>query len=315
MVKRESHVRATPFKIHLPLLLCAALFAGGCSTPMPPGQGETVAATVRNGPFPAYETGPLPAKTKILLVAGGSTLANFLQEVLDQRSYWLKVGYRPSEIACYYVRPDPRHYLEDKEQFDNLAPHARGFYQARPDQIYGHISQLATEAPKHVYFYTTSHGVAPSDEVDDYALVYDADPIDYKTRLHYYIRPTELRDALNKLPASTSKTVVLQGCHAGGFIDAKQPTYRSRTLRTVPSISILAASRFDRTSFGCGATDDSTYYGSAFLSALREQNVRVPELDLAELDSATVDRVEWMEQTHHVPFEKRSLPQFYSNRP
>ena len=298
------------------LLLLLCLMAGACSTPTSPRRGDSITATVRNGPFPAYETGPLPAKTRILLIAGGSTLANFLQEVLDQREHWLRAGYRPNEIACYYVRPDARHYLEDKDQFDKLASRARGFYQARPEQIYAHLSQLATEEPKYIYLYTTSHGIAPNEDVDDYALVYDADPADYGTALRYYVRPTELRSALNQLPSFTSKTVVLQGCHTGGFIDAGETPYRSRTLRSVPSLNVLAASRYDRTSFGCGATDESTYYGSAFLAALREQNGRrVPEINLSDLASATVDRVEWMEQTHHVPTDRRSLPQFYSSRP
>jgi hypothetical protein len=298
------------------LLTALTLLTGACSTPSRIGRGESLTATVRNGPFPPYETGSLPPKTKILLVAGGSTLANFLQEVLDQRSFWIKSGYRPAEIACYYVRPDARHYLEDKEQFDDLAPHVRGFYQAKPSQIYAHLSQLASESPQHVYLYTTSHGVAPSDDLDDYALVYDADPLEFATALHYYIRPAELRSALKRLPTATSKTLVLQGCHAGGFIEAKQEPYRSRTLREVPEICVLAASRFDRTSFGCGATDESTYYGSAYLAALREhKNERIPEIDFEEVANAAVDRVEWMEQTHHVPFDKRSLPQFFTNRP
>ncbi len=310
------HVRALLLQPRSLLVLALALLTGACSTPTPPGRGESVTATVRNGPFPAYETSPLPPKTKILLVAGGSTLANFLQEVIDQRAFWLKSGYRPSEIACYYVRPDARHYLEDKEQFDKLALQARGFYQAKPAQIYAHLSQLAAESPPHIYLYTTSHGVAPSDDLDDYALVYDADPLEFGTHLHSYVKPAELRNALNRLPASTSKTLVLQGCHAGGFIDAKQAPYRSRTLRDVPKICVLAASRYDRTSFGCGATDDSTYYGSAYLAALREQrDKRIPDINFEDVANAAVDRVEWMEQTHHVPFDKRSLPQFYTNRP
>ncbi|MBU6302576.1 MAG: hypothetical protein KGS60_13555 [Verrucomicrobia bacterium] len=298
------------------LLLALTLLTGACSTPAPPNQPESLTATVRNGPFPPYETGALPPKTKILLLAGGSTLANFLQEVLDQRSFWIRSGYRPSEIACYYVRPDARHYLEDKEQFDDLAPHVRGFYQANPEQLYAHLSQLAAEAPPHFYLYTTSHGVAPSEELDDYALVYDADPLEFGTKVHSFIRPAELRNALNRLPAATSKTLVLQGCHAGGFVEARVEPYRSRTLRNVPNLCVLAASRHDRTSFGCGATDESTYYGSAYLAALREhKNQRIPQIDFEEVANAAVDRVEWMEQTHHVPFDKRSLPQFYTNRP
>ncbi len=303
--------RPSPAFIALvPLILLAA----GCATAPGPRVSETLTAPVRQGPFHPYQKGSVPPKTKIFLIAGGSTLANFLQEVLDQRAHWIRAGYRASEIACYYVRPDVKHYLEDQEQFDLVGTETKGFYEARPELLYQHFAQLASESPKFIYCYTTSHGLAPSGKVDDYTLVYDKDPVNRSGGPHRYVRPAELRDALKRLPDSTAKYVVLQGCHTGGFLDSDEATHRSRTLKTVPNITVLAASRHDRTSFGCGATDDLTYYGSAFLAALKEQPGRIPDLDFARLARNAEDRVEWMEETHRVPFGKRSLPQYYTNR-
>jgi len=311
-------VRTNPFSF--PFLATAAalatLFVSGCATaPSRKAPEPTMTATLRDGPFHAYATGSVPPKTKILLVAGGSTLANFLQEVIDQREHWLRVGYRPSEIACYYVRPDVKHYLEDQEQFDAVGPKAKGFYEARPDQIYAHLAQLSREAPPFIYLYTTSHGLSPHEEMDDYTLVYDIDPVHRGPKQHRHVKPADLRDALSRLPESTAKFVVLQGCHAGGFIDSDRASYRARTLRSVPSVTVLAASRHDRTSFGCGASDDSTYYGSAYLSSLKEGTARIPDLDFADLSDRTVARVEWVEETHRIPYGKRSLPQFFTNVP
>lgn len=69
------------------------------------------------------------------------------------------------------------------------------------------------------------------------------------------IGPQELNDALNTDPVIRSKVLVISACYSGGFVDALRDD----------STLVLTSARTDRTSFGCGADSNITYFGKAFL--------------------------------------------------
>jgi hypothetical protein len=71
--------------------------------------------------------------------------------------------------------------------------------------------------------------------------------------------PPVLDRALSESCSSVPTVLVVSACHSGAFINAE-------TRR--PNRIILTAAALDRTSFGCGADDDYTYYDQCFLQQL-----------------------------------------------
>ncbi|HEY0180803.1 MAG TPA: C13 family peptidase, partial [Dokdonella sp.] len=92
--------------------------------------------------------------------------------------------------------------------------------------------------------YLTTHGS------HDHQLLVDLDPLPLDQ-----IGPDDLADALKTEPAIRWKVVVVNACYSGGFVDAVRDD----------STMVVASARADRTSFGCGADSDVTYFGKAFL--------------------------------------------------
>lgn len=91
--------------------------------------------------------------------------------------------------------------------------------------------------------YLTSHGS------DDHWLYVNQPPLPLDQ-----IDPPRLRAALDGAGIRW-RVLVVSACYSGGWIDALRD---ARTL-------VLTAARADRTSFGCGAQSDITWFGDAFL--------------------------------------------------
>jgi hypothetical protein len=81
------------------------------------------------------------------------------------------------------------------------------------------------------------------------------------------IEPEALADALDATPRPRWRVVIVSACYSGGFVDA---------LRDEGTLVITAA-RADRTSFGCGADADITYFGRAFLDEALNRTASLPE--------------------------------------
>lgn len=301
------------------LILCALLSVVACAVP------------VRHARFIAavpYATAPLPPRAKIFLVAGGVEVANFAEEVIAQRDLWLARGFTPDEIACYWSQPRRADLRGDLKQYRDLADDLRHCYPASAALLRRHLQQQAGQALPFLYLYVTSHGNADilpvdvplaqlspveRDLFDQYviqlgagvgrgvspfalarALRDGADPRDLA------FSPAVLRELLQALPPNTPKYVVLQACHSGGFLlpDA---------IAGVSRLTAIAAARHDRTSFGCDAGAEFTYFGEVFLRRLLGMPGPPPALDwpaLFALIRADVDRLERSVDV------KRSLPVF-----
>jgi hypothetical protein len=66
--------------------------------------------------------------------------------------------------------------------------------------------------------------------------------------------------------------LVVNACYSGGFVDALRDD----------STMVITSARSDRTSFGCGADSDITYFGKAFLvEALNKTSSMRDAFDLA----------------------------------
>lgn len=128
--------------------------------------------------------------------------------------------------------------------------------------------------------YLTSHGS------EDHQLLVDLEPLPLNQ-----IGPVDLADALKTEPRIRWKVVVVNACYSGGFVDAVRDD----------STMVIASARADRTSFGCGADSDVTYFGKAFLVDALNETASIREA----FDRARQSVAEWEAKDG----EERSEPQ------
>lgn len=91
--------------------------------------------------------------------------------------------------------------------------------------------------------FITTHGTA------EHELVATLPPV-----VDEYIDPAALADAIRESGVG-NRVVVVSACFSGGFL----PVLRA------PDAAVITAARKDRTSFGCGAASQVTYFGQAWL--------------------------------------------------
>ncbi|MEM7152228.1 MAG: C13 family peptidase [Myxococcota bacterium] len=291
----------------LALVGLALLFAAACRPPAPaPPEEPPVATTVDAFADLPYASAPLPATTKVLLVAGGDDVANFAADVLEQRALWIEAGLRDDEIACYYAKPTLEAQREDHEQYEQLRAALAPCYSADPATLHEHLRQVARQAPPFLYLFISSHGLPPLlrwkagvDDANRLPARLDLQPGEIGRFDHHAIgleggsgpglgqvtpmleahrsgtpteqlvlTPSTLADALTELPESSDAIIVLQACFSGGFIG--RPDDGPSPLTERPRTTILTASSPLRPSFGCGSGSARTYYGGAFNRVLAQ---------------------------------------------
>jgi hypothetical protein len=108
------------------------------------------------------------------------------------------------------------------------------------------------------------------------------------------LSPAALDRALSEGCGSLPTVLIVSACHSGTFINAE-------TRR--PNRIILAAAATDRTSFGCGANDDYTYYDQCFLQQLDAASTWV---GLAEATRSCVEILE-----RRLGVRQQSRPQLF----
>ncbi len=118
------------------------------------------------------------------------------------------------------------------------------------------IAKKIDPAEDILLLYLTSHGS------EDHQLLVDLDPLPLNQ-----IEPADLADALKTSPRLRWKVVVVNACYSGGFVDALRDD----------STMVMASARADRTSFGCGADSDITWFGKAFLAEALNQTTSLRE--------------------------------------
>ncbi|MCY1058492.1 C13 family peptidase [Nannocystis sp. SCPEA4] len=302
-----------------------ALALVGCGVPL---------AYTRFGETVPYSTAPLPERAHVFLVAGGSDVANFAQEIVAQRELLRERGVQADEIACYWAMPTRDAFRRDRAQYRRLAAELAGCYPAATAIVREHLARAAAREPPFLYLYVTTHGLAsllPPDVPKDLLEAPDAEMLDqYALQLaagpgrgahpaflmaarragaavdDLVFSPAMLARALRAFPAATPKIVVLQACHAGGFAPA---------LAGVPGLVGLAAARHDRTSFGCDPGPDMTIFGAIYtrlLAARLTAALALPALDWRALYDALQAEIAAAEASQAVT---PSLPVFLESRP
>lgn len=299
----------------------------------------------------AYNHEPIHPKTRFFLIAAGSDIANFIQEVVEQKSYWLDQGFSEEEIACYYVQPTAKALERDREQFQALAKEVEGFRLASMRQISVDLNQIALQNPEFVYIYVTSHGAPPSyarslakkfagsgkyayksfleefPDTEQFTVQFHSLPTgsaDVLMQLHamqqgtpfndIHLSPAGLWQLLGKFEDTTIKFVTLQACFSGGFVDAKgRLKYHTAPEMGPPNLTIMTAARYDRPSFGCSPGKEKTEFGSAYLKALRSGSGSPLLRDWRQMFDEALQEVERVEQLEEYSEFKPSHPAFYSN--
>jgi hypothetical protein len=100
-------------------------------------------------------------EARIFLVAGGRDSANFAQEVVDQKKFWLAHGYTGEQIECFYAVP-PAVQTDDADQFLSLEEDLRDCHLAAPDLIFAAIAEVARNyQPEFFFLYVSAHGTDP----------------------------------------------------------------------------------------------------------------------------------------------------------
>lgn len=134
--------------------------------------------------------------------------------------------------------------------------------------------------------YLSTHGS------EDHQLLVDLDPLPLNQ-----IGPDDIADALKTTPAMRWKVIVVNACYSGGFVDALRDD----------STMVMTSARADRTSFGCGADSDITYFGKAFLAEALNRTTSLREaFDLARVsvdkwESADTDGMDGKGIEHSEP--------------
>lgn len=231
---------------------------------------------------------PYTGELRYVLIAGSSDAANFAQEVVNQRKHWRSQGVPANQIACYVALPRQHAFEDDINQWRVLARHLED---CRPAHVARIRDDLRGHGPKDgtLFLYVTGHGDAPSDHAD--RLPEDAPQRQFRITVdgmadgpaHLYeqygayragvpfedlfLTPDTMRGWFDALPPELSAVIVLQACHAGGFIEDGNGL---TDLAGRSGTTILAASAHDRSSFGCQSGNYVTEYGQAFADALQE---------------------------------------------
>jgi len=133
--------------------------------------------------------------------------------------------------------------------------------------------------------YVTTHGSR------DHQLLVDLAPLPLDQ-----IGPDDLADTLKTKPAIRWKVLVVNACYSGGFVDALRDD----------STLVITSAREDRTSFGCGADSDITYFGKAFLAEALNDTTSIPQAFAQAKQS--IDAWETADEDEH------SEPQIASTR-
>lgn len=92
----------------------------------------------------------------------------------------------------------------------------------------------------------------------------------------YILTPRGLKAALATLPASTKKTVVLQGCYTEGFILPAKKVGAENTLAGLANISVITSSDADTNNLKCLDGYPTENFGESYAMALKKYSEMLP---------------------------------------
>ncbi|MCP4021224.1 MAG: hypothetical protein GY729_05235, partial [Desulfobacteraceae bacterium] len=128
------------------------------------------------------------------------------------------------------------------------------------------------------------------------------------------LTPRYLKEMLSEIRAEVKKYIILQGCYTGSFISTNENmVIEQDSLKSIPNICLMTASRYDRQSFGCAPGPDRTYFGGTFNDLLETQKQRLEAIAWDELYEKIKETIEQIEFEKEIQINKRSLPSYFNN--
>ena len=160
--------------------------------------------------------------------------------------------------------------------------------------------------------FTMTLNATPDPKLDTASLLKILNALDtYKySQQELLFTPQNLKNIIKEWPEDIQKFIVIQGCFSGGFVDSDIPKFREQSLRDTPNTTILTASRYDRSSFGCDFKSEKTYYGGAYIESLKKKQTPIEKIDWKILHEEVNAKITQMEKKRNF---KPSLPQFVKN--
>lgn len=126
------------------------------------------------------------------------------------------------------------------------------------------------------------------------------------------LTPKYLNRVLSGVREEVKKYVILQGCYTGSFISTNHEGNAGQdSLKNIPNICVMTASRWDRPSFGCAPGPDRTYFGGTFNDLLSTQRPPLEAIVWQDFYEKLKIRIKRMESDQQI--DTHSLPAYFNN--
>jgi hypothetical protein len=134
----------------------------------------------------------------------------------------------------------------------------------------------------------------------------------------YLLTPRGLKAALATLPATTKKTVVLQGCYTGGFVLPAKKVGAENTLAGLSNITVVTSSEADTNNLDCLDGYPTENFGEAYGTALKKYSEELPKKKdaITSMDWKSIYKFsEQSAQEKGIFLNQKTLPfpQYYTN--
>jgi hypothetical protein len=176
----------------------------------------------------AFAQAPAPLRWKAVLMGGDDSIEAFDRARKAVKATLVRMGLDPSDI---------------RELSASMDEQLRGVMVSTPDNLEIALRQLGVGRGDACFLHLTSHGSQSGFYVKGFV----------------FLTPARLNSALDAGCGEQPTVVLVSACYSGIFIDK---------VMQKPNRIILTAAAEDRTSFGCSAENDYTYWDGCLIDNL-----------------------------------------------
>tara|TARA_B100001094_G_C18157197_1_gene787162 strand:+ start:200 stop:1417 length:1218 start_codon:yes stop_codon:yes gene_type:complete len=238
-------------------------------------------------------------------IGGATDITNFGKEAIYHLALMREKGIKHGSTGCYFNQPDFFQYYLDNADYNFLKDRASRCYPAEKRVILRDLNRAIKTVQGEIYIYITSHGDPPKKNIENC-------PVVGKPRVllgtpegcseENYLTAQDLANALGRKKIGTKIYLVIQACYSGSFIDP---------LKDISGLTILTASRDDRTSFGCDSGESFTYFGGTYLKVIAGEKKYPRNWNWQKIHQDVSGQVDVLETRNRIPMKERSLPQLH----
>ena len=245
----------------------------------------------------------MPKNYSYFLIGGSPDINEFGKEAFLHAQLLVEKGADGSKVACYFQPPDISNFYVDHNDYLLLQKASKYCFKAEKKHILSDIKDAFNRGEKDVYVYMSSHGLKPEKQPgchlsQQYLFSLSGQKI---CEAENFLTDRDLIDLLKYKSPETRLTMVIQACYSGGFL-------LDPRLQAIPNLRILTSSRHDRTSFGCSASENLTYFGKSYLQVISDKDLPQTWIwsDVVDNTKSLVNR---LERSQRIKLTERSEPQ------